>query len=128
MTSDYNEYWCRPIEVRARAFAAWGYSHWLLGRTPEYRFRMPPHERLWTMIYRGDLGLRLARRRLIPTDRIPEVLRQRMAERGDCQMVFDAVRRVCMAIIAWFQPSVDPRHPAANSILMAAAKMRLAER
>jgi hypothetical protein len=55
---------------------------------------MAADERVWTMIYRGDIGLRAARRGLVPEDRMPEVLRQRMAERTDSQWVFDAGRRV----------------------------------
>ena len=87
----YNTYWCRGDEVRARAFAGYAYSHWLMGTVPTYRWRMPAHERTWTMIIRGDLGVRVALRGRIPVSQMPDSLRQRLAQRSDTQKVIDAV-------------------------------------
>jgi hypothetical protein len=93
---DWNAYYTAAIEVRANSYEAWAYSYWLRGRTPQYYRGMPADERIWTMIYRGDLGLRVARRGLIPADYMNPALRQRLDKRTDSQMVFDAVRRAAV--------------------------------
>ena len=49
------------------------------------------------MVFRGDLGLRVARRKLIPADRMPGALRHRMAERGDGEKLWDGSRQVGLA-------------------------------
>jgi hypothetical protein len=103
----YNDYWCRRSEVRARAFAAWGYAHWLMGTTPSYRWRMPAHERLWTMIYTGDLGLRVARKGYIHASRMPEVLRQRVADLGDGARMMDAGRKVVGATAKGLRAAIE---------------------
>jgi hypothetical protein len=116
---DWNTYYKTAIEIRAEAFANWAYSYWLRGRMPQYHRGMAADERIWTMIYRGDLGLRIARRGLIPADRMPEALRRRLAERGDGQKLIDAVRPVAAAtwrglaaavdwVIDAFRPDVAP--------------------
>jgi hypothetical protein len=96
---DYNSYYASAIEVRANAFMHWAMTYWLRGKLPEYRRGMPADERVWTMIMRGDLGLRVARRGLIPADRMSEALRLRMAERGDGQRIVDAIRPVVTATV-----------------------------
>jgi hypothetical protein len=105
--TDYNIYWCRGDEVRARAFAAFAYAHWLMGTVPDYRWRMPKHERLWTMIVRGDLGLRVAARGHIPANRMPEILRQRLAQRSDTRKVIDAVRNGLVGAWDWCTGGVN---------------------
>jgi hypothetical protein len=94
---DYNEYYASPIEIRANAFASWAMAYWLRGRLPEYHRGQPADEAIWTAIYRGDIGLRVARRNLIPADRMPAALRLRLAERGDGQKLLDALRPLVMA-------------------------------
>jgi hypothetical protein len=105
----YKEYWCSGPEVRARAFSAWTYSHWLMGTTSTYRWRMPAHEGLWVMILNGDLGLRCARKGYIPASPMPEVMRQRVAGLGDGAKMMDVGRKVVgatwkglRAAIEWF--------------------------
>lgn len=85
----WNDYYCKPIEVRANAFASWPYSYFLRGRMPEYRRGMPADERVWTMIYRGDLAVRVARRGLIPADRLPDAPRVRLGERSVDMLAWD---------------------------------------
>lgn len=97
--SERNRYLTSGSEVRANAFESWAYSHWLRGRMPEYRRGMPADERIWTLIFRGDLGLRVARRGLIRRDRMPAALAARLAERSTLQLAYDYVRHA--AIAAW---------------------------
>ncbi len=59
---------------------------------PEYRRDMPADECAWTMVICGDLGLGIARRSQTLAGRMPEDLCRRMAERGDGEMLIDAVR------------------------------------
>jgi hypothetical protein len=106
--SAYNEYWCQGHEVRARAFASWANSAWLMGVEPKYRWRMPRHERLWTAIYRGDMAMRAARAGRIRRELMPTSLRQRMAERTDSQVAFDAARRFAKAAWEWVADAFRP--------------------
>ena len=84
----YNEYWCSGIEFRARAFAAWAYSNWLMGTVPTARKGDPKHIKLWVLIYTGGLGVRMARH--IPESRMQEVLRERQAQITYAQKVVGA--------------------------------------
>ena len=93
----FNDYWTSGIEVRANAFAGWALSHWLLNRQPEYRWNMPDHERIWTAVYRGDIGLRAARRNRIRREMIPDVLWSRLNARSEWEALFDSGRNSVVA-------------------------------
>ena len=68
---------------------------------------MPADEQVWTMIYRGDLGLRVACRGRVPADLMPEAPRRRMAERGDGAKVSDAVRPMLAATWIGLRAAAD---------------------
>ena len=120
--SDRNRYLTSSTEVRANAFEGWAYSQWLRGRMPAYYRGMPADERVWTLIYRGDLGVRVARRGLIKRDRMPVALAARLAERSMAQQAYDYGRRGSIAAWvnlkaarAWlFDPIPVPTAPPVN--------------
>jgi hypothetical protein len=109
-SDDCNEYWCRGHEVRARAFAAWGYAHWLMGTTPVARIGDPAHIKLWAMIYNGGLGART--RRHIHHSRLPDTLRQHTAEPSVGRKVMSATLSVLATAFDWvidaFRPGAPP--------------------
>jgi hypothetical protein len=109
----FNTYWCSGKEVRARAFAAWSYSHWLMGTVPTYRRGDAKYIKLWTLIYTGGLGVRMARH--IPASRLPDVLRQRLAQVTVGQKVMNATRSGLRAAGEWILDAFRPDAPAART-------------
>jgi hypothetical protein len=95
--SAFNRYYIASIEVRANSFECWAYSYILRGRTPAYYRGMPADERVWTMVLRGDLGRRVARRGLIPVDRQPDHIKAFLAQRSTTQKLMDVTARMMSA-------------------------------
>jgi len=89
---------------------------------PEYRRGMPADERVWTMVYRGDLAVRVERRGLIPAARMPAHLRHALAQRDVAQLGHDYTRRGVTAAWNLLRSAVDWfRSPETAAPVMAAA-------
>ena len=74
---------------------------------------MPAHERLWTLIYTGGLGVRVARH--IPASRMPDVLRQRVNEITATQKVVGATINGLRAVWNWVADAFRPDATAART-------------
>ena len=122
----FRDYYSKPVERRARMYEAWAMSAWEAGGTPAVDKRAP-HTLVFGRVYSGEIGFRVARRGLIPAPRMPEHLRQRLAERSATQKTFDAIRRSASAAWdwvadAWRSGSVVPGAQTAEPVFAAAAE------